>query len=436
VYFDTNVRPAEIASFLHCLTEITGAEAWQKRAKDFAHQVHDNPLIEGYLDSYFGIERAMIYVRRYKKNTGRIPDIINTPTGNITALYTFAAAVARIFRKLPKSGQDALRKKMTGALDDEVGLSPLAFEMRTVVHFMAAGFDVEFHDLCEGGGYDFLVRKAGIEMEVECKSVSGDLGHRVHVRRQYQLAPYISGPMHTTRKDGIVKVLVVTLPERLYPNHEFMVAVGARIGEALSKFQSVTEGEPCAVAYHELPIAGSPFDCESPPRINENDVIDYCNRMIGDEIGHSIMTFNPRRSATVIALRSAKPNSFLDYVYRNLKEAASKQLSGTKPGIICVQFRNMTSTQLRGIAAAPTQSGKPNGVQLMTAKFFHGGARDHVHTLAYVAPGSFVRSVSRRQDVDTPGIIQDTTISEDAISYFFENKNHPKFADRRYHAFR
>jgi hypothetical protein len=435
MHFDVNVRPAENAAFLHCLTEITGAAAWRKREKDFAHQVHENPLIEGYLDSYFGIERSMFYVQRYRRNTGRIPDIMNTPSTNIAALYNFAAVLARFFRQLPKSGQDALRKKMTGALDDEVGLSPLAFEIRTVAHFMAAGFDVEFHDHCEGGGYDFLVRKAEIEMEVECKSVSGDVGHRVHVRRQYQLAPYISGPMHATRKDGVIKLLVVTLPDRLYPNHEFMVAVGGRISEALSKFQTVTQGEPCAVSYHELPIAGSPFDCGSPPRINENEVIDYCNRMIGDEIGHTIMTFTPRRSATVIALRSAKPNSFLKYVYRDLKEAASKQLSGTRPGIICVQFRNVTSTQLREIAAAPTQSGKPTGIQLMTAKFFDGGARNHVHTLAYIAPGSFVRNVSQRPDLQTPGIIQDTTVSEDAISYLFVNKNHPKFADRRYHAF-
>src|SRR5260370_5013684 len=117
--------------------------------------------------------------------------------------------------------------------------------------------------------------------------------------------------MYSTRKDGIVKVLVVTLPDRLHASREFMVAVGARIAEALSKSHSVIEGGPCAVSYHELPIAGSPFDCKSPPRIKENDVIDYCRKTIGDEIGHSIMTFSPQKSATVIALRSAKANTFL-----------------------------------------------------------------------------------------------------------------------------
>jgi hypothetical protein len=289
--------------------------------------------------------------------------------------------------------------------------------MRTVAHFVASGFDVEFHDLCEGGGFDFLVRKAEIQMEVECKSASGDLGHHVHLRRQCQLGPHILPPMRATEKDGVVKLLVVTLPDRLYPAREFMIAVGARIGEALTKFESLTEGEPCTISYREFPIAGSPFDCKSPPRINHDGVIEYCNTMIGDQIWHTIMTFSPRRSATVVALRSAKPNSFMDYVYRNLKEAASKQLSGTRPGIICVQLRDMTSTQLHDIAAKPSQSGKPSAVQLMTAKFFDGGARNHVHTLAYIAPGNFVRSVSRRPDLHSPDIIQDTIVSEDAISY-------------------
>jgi hypothetical protein len=436
MHFDVNIRPAEIPANLRCLTEITGAAAWQKRENDFAHQVRDNPLIAEYLDSHFRIERSMFNVKRYKQNTGRIPNIIDAPSDNIAVLYNFASVVTHVFRHLPKNGQDALRQKMKGALDDEVGLSPLAFEMRTVAHFVASGFDVEFHDLCEGGGFDFLVRKAEIQMEVECKSASGDLGHRVHLRRQCQLGLYILPPMRATEKDGVVKLLVVTLPDRLYPAREFMIAVGARIGEALTKFEGLTEGEPCTVSYREFPIAGSPFDCKSPPRINQNDVIEYCNTMIGDQIGHTIMTFSPRRSATVVALRSAKPNSFMDYVYRSLKEAASKQLSGTRPGIICVQLRDMTSTQLQDIAVEPSQSGKPSAVQLMTAKFFDSGARNHVHTLAYIAPGNFVRSVSRRPDLHSPDIIQDTIVSEDAISYWFGNRNHPQFADCRYDVFR
>jgi hypothetical protein len=57
----------------------------------------------------------MFDVKRYKQNTGRIPNIINAPSSNIAILYNFASVVARVFRQLPKHGQDALRQEMKGA---------------------------------------------------------------------------------------------------------------------------------------------------------------------------------------------------------------------------------------------------------------------------------------------------------------------------------
>src|SRR5712691_6805670 len=177
--FDVNAHPAEISGLLNRFTAITGAAAWQKRETDFANQKHDNPLIDGYLDSHFPVEQAMIYVRRYRASTGgRIPEINTTSRVDLGTLYSFAALMARVFPKLPPHGQHVLRSRVIGALKDNVGLSPLAFEIRTVAHLMARGFDVEFHDLCGGRGCDFLVTNAEIQLEVECKSVSVDLGHR------------------------------------------------------------------------------------------------------------------------------------------------------------------------------------------------------------------------------------------------------------------
>lgn len=431
--FHVDARPAELAAFLHRLTEIPGAAAWRKRETDFERQTHDNPLIGGYLDSHFPIERAMTYVRLYKANTGgRIPGITSTSAVDLGALYSFAGLIARVFPKLPAREQDLLKSKVAGALKDDIGLSPLAFEMRTVAHLMAKGFDVEFHDLFEGGGYDFLAKNAEIECEVECKSVSGDLGHRVHVHRQYQLIPYILDRMRAAEKPGVVQLLVVTVPDRLHGNHEFMSAVAAKIAQALDKFASIADGDPCTVSYREFPIGGSPFDGHSLSRISEDEVLDYCNRMIGDEVGRAIMTFSPGQSATIIAVRSMLANHPLRGVYRNLKEA-SRQLSGSRPGMICVQFKNMTTGELRHLAATPAQSGNPTGVQLMTAKFFDSGARDHVHTVAYLAPGSFHRHQSLT--LDAQGMSRTTRYSEDAASYVFTNKKHPNGNDARYNIF-
>jgi hypothetical protein len=430
--FNGDTRPAELPALLRRFTEIAGASAWQKRESDFEKQIRDNPLIDGYLDSHFPLERAMVYVRHYNRNTGRIPEINSTPLADLGALYSFVALIVRVFPKLPAQGQNVLRGRINGALKDKVGLSPLAFEMRTVAHLMARGFDVEFHDLCEGGGYDFLAKEQEIALEVECKSVSGDLGHRVHLQRQYQLIPFILDKMQRPVKSGIVRLLVATIPDRLHGDRKFLSAVATSIGQALETVRGA-DSAACTVSYHELPILGSPFDCESPPRIKEDDVIDYCNRMIGDEVGRTIMTFSPRQSATIIAVRSMQPNHPLKAVYRSLTEAA-RQLSGSRPGVICIQFKNMTSTELRDLAASPQQSGEASGIQLMTAKFCDSPAHNHVHTIAYVAPGTFVRHQSLT--LDTQGVMRTTRFSEDASSYVFTNKSHPDFSDPRYGIFK
>ncbi|MBV9583825.1 MAG: hypothetical protein JO213_02960, partial [Alphaproteobacteria bacterium] len=164
-------------------------------------------------------------------------------------------------------------------------------------------------------------------------------------------------------------------------------------------------------------------------------VADYFKRVAKEDVGHTIMTFSPRRSATVVALRSAKPDKFLQALHRNLREAAALQLSGTLPGVICVQLRNLTDTQLREVAASPAQTGKPNGLQLMTADFFTGNGRRHVHTLAYMAPGEFSRSQSYRFGSGGAFLIRDTITGEDAASYVFINKNHPHADAAEYRVF-
>jgi hypothetical protein len=70
----------------------------------------------------------------------------------------------------------------------------------------------------------------------------------------------------------------------------------------------------------------------------------------------------------------------------------------------------------------------------MTAKFYDSPARDHVHTVAYVAPGRFLQHQSLTLDAEGP--IRTTRFSEDASSYVFTNKRHPDVNDLRYRIFR
>jgi len=427
--FDVNATPAEIPAFLQRLTEIVGFAAWRQREQDFIRQIAENPLIESYLDLRFPIERAMIYALRYRKSTGRLPAALMADA-EIGLLYSFAGMITRIHSRLPSSAKQRLEGRVRGALKDDAGLMPLAFEVRTIAHLMAAGFDVEPHDLCAGGGFDLLATKApDVELEIECKSFGADLGRKVHLLRQYQLGRHLWPLMRAGERPGTVRLVVATLPDRLFPAHNFMEAVAASIGRSLEGRIEVAQEGCRSVSYNELPIRGTPFDCPSPPRITVDDVMEYCSSVLGYEVGHAMMVFAPRVSATVVAVRSQKKDDFLLGVYRELREAA-RQLSASRPGVICVQFRNVTSAELRDIAGEPAASGKPTALQLMTNKFFDSPTRSHVHTVAYLAPGKFVG----RQFI--LGDTRHSEIKEDAVSYYFTNRRHPLVDDPRWQAFR
>jgi hypothetical protein len=436
MHFPVDMQLSALPALLSRLIAITGAAAWTQREKDFSRQIAQNPVISRYLDIQFALERAMIHARRHVANTGRLPSILDPAAPNsLGALYSFAAMLAGVFGRLPPNAQNSLRRRLSGALRDNIGLAPLAFEMRTATHFMAAGFDVEFSDLCEGGGFDLLARNKKIEIEIECKSASGDLGRQIHLVRQYQLGPHLTSTMTSHRKVGSVQLIIAMLPGRLHGQRDFMTSVANRIREGIETRESYPDYHPCSVTYNDFSIVDSPFDCTTPFQIDDFAVADYFKRVVNEDVGHTIMTVSPRRSATVVALRSATPDKFLRALHRNLREAAASQLSGTRPGIICVQFRNLTAAQLREVAAAPMQTGKPNGLQLMTADFFAGEGRRHVHTLAYTAPGEFSGNRSYQLGPGGAFLVRNTVIGEDAGSYTFTNKKHPQAEAPEYQVF-
>ena len=426
-------RLTEMPALFTRFISITGPKPWTQREQDFARRIKDNPLIKRYLDIQFPIERMMIGVRRHLASTGRLPSVEAMSHPDMGMLYSFVGVTSRVFRYLPQAAQARLKSKIAGALKDDVGLTPLAFEMRTAAHFLAMDFDVEFSDLNSGTGFDFLVTKPGVEIEVECKSVSADLGHQIHLFREYQLGPYLIDGMKAANSRRFVQLVVATLPDRLHGQREFIAAVSARINEALYTQKDYEDFAPCTVTYKEFPIENSPFESTPVRQITEMEVSNYLENLMHQDVGHTIFSFSPKRGATIVALRSLKPDKFLTFLYRNLRETAAAQFSKMHPGVICVQLRHMTNAQLRDVAAEPGRTGQPTGVQVMTAKFLNNPERAHVHTVAYVAPGDFVSRRSYRQD--EIGLIRDTAIGEDARSYSFTNDQNPEAENPAYRVF-
>src|SRR5262249_353184 len=101
-----------------------------------------------------------------------------------------------------------------------------------------------------------------------------------------------------------------------------------------------------------------------------------------------------------------------------------------RPGYLCAQFLTITGAELADVAALPAKTNRPSALQAMTAQFFSNEARNHVHTVVYTAPGTYVS----RTYVREKRLISE--VVEDAPSYFFLNRLHPHADDPNHIVFR
>jgi Holliday junction resolvase len=72
---------------------------------------------------------------------------------------------------------------------------PFAYEISIATHLMQKGWDVDFIDYSGAGRFDLLARQNGVEVEVECKTTSGDTGRKIHRQEANRLADLLLVPV-------------------------------------------------------------------------------------------------------------------------------------------------------------------------------------------------------------------------------------------------
>jgi hypothetical protein len=401
---------------LRCLTGIVEWGAWQSRITALKSPAARNPIWEPFVLERYGLELAFEAARQHQRATGRCA----WPPRDTQEyqLYSFAAAVVRVYSCLTDDGKARLAGAIRRCLASEAGFGPLAFEMRTAVHLMRRGFDVQFRDLETGEGYDFLATRDTTQIEVECKHVSADLGRQIHRRELYDLGgilrPILSQAIET--KGG--RFLRVTLQGRLTASREQQQTIAGHIASALSGCPASADDTVCAVAVQEFMIPASPFD--KGRQLTLRDVEQFVREVFGVEEAHILVNWSPGRGAVLLHFESRKPDRVLATLYKNLKDDAKRQFSGQRPALLCVHLADLTEMQLRELAEAD-RVGEGTGLQRAVNLLLH--KRPHLYSIALMADGP----VELRRGLN--GSRVETAVQETGPSYVFSNPQHPRFAD-------
>ena len=419
----TSVEQREIPDLITEFFTIVGWANFKKRAESLREQVTKNPFFEPYFQERFALERELSRLHERRRRTNRF--VCDFMDERQNRLASFVAMVAGVQRHLSPGAKNRLAGMLRGALKDDRGLAPLASEMAMAAHLMTKGFDVFFNDLETGGGFDFLAAREGVEIEVECKHVSGDIGRRVHQRHVHQLGKLIYPLLNrkVERQPG-GWLLKATVPDRLTGSDEQHQAISKIFERTLETDRNYFEPSVCSLVIQPFSLADSPFSASSPNSISQRAVMDFADERLGGSNKHVICLFQPRRAAAVVVVDSSKPDKVLDGIYRQLKDSSRDQLSGTRPGLMCVHLEDVTESDLVDLARGEgDEADAATGLQAMTTAVLL--KRPHVHTIAFTAIGE-IESGKQTFENRTEEYAQGK-----GPAYFFRNPNHPLAADPR-----
>ena len=429
MYFKPESDVSRFPTLLNKFLSITGWEPWHKRIESLQYQLESNPLLEEFLVERHALELCMGYLKDYHQGTGTIPLVIEG-SGQYR-LYSFIAMVALVYDGLADKGKKRLAGMLQGGLKDQIGLAPLQNEIETAAHLMQRGFDVTFSDLETGGGFDFLASRGEIAIEVECKMVSGDLGRQIHRRRLLDFwkhaYPVLQEALNRTNGGCLIRIV---LSSRLYGQTKFLRGICDRLAAALWNRTSLSGPDPCAVHLEDFDLSGSPFFSPSGDGLERGRIGEFVKERFGIINRHMCVLYRPSQGAIIVVVESLQKDAVLKGLLRQLKSSARDQFTLTRPGLLVVQFYDLTPDQILELARSDSADPKKaSGLQIASSAFFVSPKRNHIHTLTYRSHGQVTLTRTAKDG-------QMATVSQEGgHTYTFKNRTHSMAFDPRYSVF-
>ncbi|MFH0301941.1 hypothetical protein AAFX91_33050 [Bradyrhizobium sp. 31Argb] len=300
-------RPALIESAVDWVSGFIGA-AVDKRVAALEQQEAANPLLALHFRETFALEFALANARRYRKSTGRLP-----MGEEYFPLYSFLLPASRIYAALPPSSQKPYIGRLRDAVNGSFGARPFAYEVSMATHLMGRGWDVEFADYAGAARFDLLARRDAVEVEVECKTTSGDTGRKIHRQEANRLAQLLLPTTQALAEiRGCHRILIV-VPDRLGRSNEELEGIAAAVATAVNR-KDQADAPQVRVEYM--------FDGLDPwpePGDDAMEAISFFEHRFGRT--NANLMFHGRSGYSVVAVMivSAKADSVVDAIAEEAK---------------------------------------------------------------------------------------------------------------------
>lgn len=375
----TEIHQADFPARFNEFEQCVGAAAWKRTVQKVSAEIKGARFLGGYLRHLHRFAFALWRISEFRHKFGHL----GFPVGGDVEIYEACVLVTQfsdIRRHVTKAEGLALARRIAGGLKNPNDLRALQFELQLATHFAKRGYDIAFPESRGEGTFDILATRAGKQVEIECKSVSGNKGRQVHRRAALEIHHLIKrefSPLLKTLNTGLLlRIVFDKRAPNAYSDHVQLVnAVKSVVLSGKTRAFSGYEIRLC-----DFKLAGTPFENG---RHEEGAVHEFLR-------SHGIVNRETiilgRRGINVIAvsLESRVSDRLLAETFDVVSDAAKRQLTGQRAGIVCVKFEELTADQIGELGV---ERGDPTALRIRASKFLSSASAKNVSVLSFFADG-------------------------------------------------
>lgn len=395
----TSIYDHEIDNLFDRFQHLIGDSNWRQRVKKLKEEIRGNKFLRHHLLEDNEIAYQLCHCSDLVRRYGALP----VGQLNLAAVYPALAFVSHCLSTLERmnvANRTRAIGRIRGAFRNPEDMRALQLEFTAGLHFVKRGHRLSWPELESGGDtYDLLVEDLGpTGLEVECKAVSQEKGRRISTRDALDFWNLMQRDLTAVTRDlhGGLSI-VITLPDRLPTSYAERQELSKLVARAIVSGQGQT--------YRQAVISLRDFDVQLLSGIDWNSAGEGTRGVIesitGTENRHGMVT-GRGDGAVICVIQSNQDDNFFDAIQKTAKRAATKQLTGTRPGLILLEFAGISPEAMLSLAEHDTIPGfSPTSLRRWVSNFLSNCTdRDHVVGIGFLSKGA-MRNASSNVVVST-----------------------------------
>jgi hypothetical protein len=312
-----------------------------------------------------------------KKKYGRVPAGIDEEA---LAAVGFAAQILSIMDEVPTAA-NGLRRRIHGALKNPDDMRGLRLELTAASHFTRMGKVVRFPEFSGEETFDLLVEGFGARpLEVECKSMSGDKGLKIHYGEALEFFSLIRSHSKIDKLTS-GRAVTISIPDRLPSEHHERNRAAKDSAAYISAGESgvMANGWKTEISEFNSSVFAAANSSTTPPL---RHVLDAST---GTRNRHGVLWRTKAGGMLSLVIRSEQSDSAVDTLFATLSRAARKQLSRKRPALL-ISGLSIPPDAIESIAGlTPGQTGFQTAINEAAHNFLSSEERNHVIGLAFLS---------------------------------------------------